>query len=231
MKEYTIRVSNDNKTERNYRIRVLNKVTIEMDNIPEIENDPNLCYQTTLVEYEHCIRRSDRLDNKVYILLTVCAFIFVMLTNGIGRIADIRFPHSLCEALIACAYSVLIIIASLCVVSLLKGLIALLASVNIKRFDSSEIMERDMVRADKTRVAKYIISLYEEARAINNKEIEKRYEALNKCIKTLICSVILLVFISILGNFIPTAKNEERKLVEFYIYEETGAEMIEIPPE
>ena len=45
--------------------------------------------ESSRLEYEHSFRRAERLDNKVYILLTVCGCIFVLLTTAINRVSEI----------------------------------------------------------------------------------------------------------------------------------------------
>ena len=58
--DYLIDVSEESTSERELTSKKLTPDT-----------DPNLCYQIASLEYEHCIKRSERLDNKIYILLTI----------------------------------------------------------------------------------------------------------------------------------------------------------------
>ncbi|MCD8074293.1 MAG: hypothetical protein LUF27_04525 [Lachnospiraceae bacterium] len=51
-----------------------------------------ISYEAVKLEYEHCIQRSEKLDNKIYIMLTVYAFIFTLLTSSINQIRDFVFP-------------------------------------------------------------------------------------------------------------------------------------------
>lgn len=70
------------------------RYTIQVDGnlyTVKIEEDPthketnetaeDIAYSALLSEYDHCVQRAEKLDNKVYILLTVCAFLFVLLTS------------------------------------------------------------------------------------------------------------------------------------------------------
>ena len=54
----------------------------------------DIAYSAFLSEYDHCVQRSEKLDNKVYILLTVCAFLFVLLTRVISAAGKFRFPEN-----------------------------------------------------------------------------------------------------------------------------------------
>ena len=68
---------------------------------PKNELSPNhtdfseeLSYESTKAEYDHCVQRSEKLDNKVYIILTVYAFLFVLLCDIIKKIAAFSFPKT-----------------------------------------------------------------------------------------------------------------------------------------
>lgn len=49
----------------------------------QAETAEDIAYSAFLSEYDHCVQRSEKLDNKVYILLTVCAFLFVLLIEKV----------------------------------------------------------------------------------------------------------------------------------------------------
>ena len=82
--EYTVNVD-----EKTYHI------TVEHNNNPSINHtdfSEELSYESTKAEYDHCVQRSEKLDNKVYILLTVYAFLFVLLCDIIKKISCFSFP-------------------------------------------------------------------------------------------------------------------------------------------
>ena len=77
--EYTVNVD-----ERTYHI------TVEHNNNPSQNHtdfSEELSYEATKAEYDHCVQRSEKLDNKVYIILTVYAFLFVLLCDIIKKIS------------------------------------------------------------------------------------------------------------------------------------------------
>lgn len=186
---------------------------------PTVNPDPNLCYQIALAEYEHCIKRSERLDNKIYILLTVCAFIFVLLTGAIQKVSELRWPQSSIEWILLVLYFALTTAAIISVILLLFQLIGSLSTIKLKRFDSVEVMEKDMTHADSRQVSKYVIALYEEARNHNNVLIDKRYKTVNCCVKALIASVIILVLTSVIGAIMPAG---EERFFDHVFYVESG---------
>ena len=172
-------------------------------------NDPNLCYQIALAEYEHCIKRMERLDNKIYILLTACAFIFVALTNALSFIRNFKVATNCIEFTFIVTYVLFALFCSYKVVLLLTNLVRCLSTIPVNRFDSSEILQRSMVFADKKKVVEYVIAKYEEEAEINNKLIAARYKEVDKCVRALVFAVIFVVILTAIGNFIPQAKENE----------------------
>ena len=81
--EYSATVFNKhNHFKHDYTISVEPEAAVEKGNVilrpvsamnNAHDETTELCYQVALVEYEHCIKRMERLDNKIYIVLTVCA--------------------------------------------------------------------------------------------------------------------------------------------------------------
>ena len=98
--EYTVNVD-----EKTYHI------TVEHNNNPSINHtdfSEELSYEATKAEYDHCVQRSEKLDNKVYIILTVYAFLFVLLCDIIKKISDFSFPKSNIQLALLIIYSILL---------------------------------------------------------------------------------------------------------------------------
>lgn len=220
--QYQVEVyDKDTDEEKSYLFNLIKKEqkkpnnTIRVDkpykcNKKNIDNDPNLCYQIALAEYEHSIRRLERLDNKIYILLTVCAFTIALLSSNISLISNLRLPQQISETILLIAYITFNIMAVIAVIFLLISLIKSLSSVHVKRFDSTEILERDMNHADKSQVSKYVVALYEKARSHNNELIDDRYKSVNRCVKALIFSIVLLLVTSLIGAILPQKDEKEQ---------------------
>ena len=217
MAKYSAIVFKENEKDTDYIVSV---DCVENTSATEKKDgDPMICFQAALTEYEFSIKRSEKLDNKIYILLTVCAFLFVALTTSIERISDIRFPQTCVEYGVIGAFIFLVIVTAICVALLLKDLISSLSSFDLIRFNSSEIVVRDMTRFDEKRVAKYIIAMYIEATEKNDVMIEERYKKLDCSIKKLVASIMLLLLLSLLGNILPIAKDNEYRLCDFYSFD------------
>ena len=41
------------------------------------ESSADICFEAIKAEYDYCVTRAEKLENKVYILLAACAFVFI----------------------------------------------------------------------------------------------------------------------------------------------------------
>lgn len=144
-------------------------------------------------EYNHCFERSAKLDNKVYILLTVCAFLFVMLSEAIKKLSEFTIPTTRCQLFIGGGYIALLTLNVTAFIIMLIKLIKLLRGIELTRFDSYEILNKDMIRAEKKQTVHYVCMVYEKCRDYNNRLIETQYKQFNKCVKLMVVNVILLL--------------------------------------
>lgn len=178
----------------------------------DIGQNPEAVIEIARSEYEHCIKRMNRLDNKIYILLTVCAFVFIMLTGVIGDIGSIRLPKGLFDSVLLIVYLTLVVVTIIRVIILLKGLINALSTIKLQRFDSADILDYDMVHADISQVAGYVVAIYESSRKINNERIDNKYDTLQKSVDRLVKVSILVIVLALLGAFIPRASMVDKPL-------------------
>lgn len=144
-------------------------------------------------EYNHCFERSAKLDNKVRILLTVCAFLFVMLSEAGKKLSELIISTTRCQLLIGGGYIVLLTLDVTVFIAMFVKLMRLLQGIELMRFDSYEILNRDMVNADKKQTIRYVCMMYEKCRSYNNQVIELQYKQFNKCTKLMVVTVILLL--------------------------------------
>ena len=56
-------------------------------------------FEAIKAEYDYCVTRAEKLENKVYILLAACAFVFVLLTTQIEKAGKLGVPQSGSELL------------------------------------------------------------------------------------------------------------------------------------
>ena len=102
-KEYVIKI---NKLNCDTSPEKLKTITIE-------EDSSEICLDAVLEEYQHSIHRSEKLDNKVYILSTICGFIFVFITDIIPNLGTFQIPKDIVQTRLVLSYFALTILMSL----------------------------------------------------------------------------------------------------------------------
>ncbi|SDO76422.1 hypothetical protein [Selenomonas ruminantium] len=216
--KYFVNVSDENNVSKDY-IMSINKTENTAANKPiyNCQNNPQTVLEISKTEYEHCIKRLDRLDNKVYIMLTVCAFIFVMLTGALSNIEKIKMPNMLYEWIMLVIYGFAISYACYRTISLIFKLIKVLSSIKMNRLDSADIVEYNMVLAHQNQVVRYITGIYERATFKNNQLIDKKYNELDECVKLIKRTIVALLVVTIIGVFEPKATADTKKLSEIVI--------------
>ena len=168
----------------------------------ELTEKIQIAVDSSRLEYEHSFRRAERLDNKVYILLTVCGIIFVLLIGAINKISEIDIWAI--QNRIVAAYDILLLLSIIGTVILLMILICSLSGKDFKRYDTSRILENNLIqKVNRKTMARYTIMKYEIARDHNNRIISKQYKLVNLAVKLLIIIVIMLMALAILGNIVP----------------------------
>lgn len=70
-----------------------------MQDAENTESSADICFEAIKAEYDYCVTRAEKLENKVYILLAACAFVFVLLTTQIEKAGEIGLPKSGLELL------------------------------------------------------------------------------------------------------------------------------------
>lgn len=161
-----------------------------------------LSYESTKAEYDHCVQRSEKLDNKVYILLTVYAFLFVLLCDILKKITEFSFPKSYIQFTLIIVYSVLLGFDIGLYVFVLIRLTHLLKGVSIERFKPQIVLEKDMINADSKAVARYVCSCYNKCIDTNNNMLEKRFKKFNVCVNCMIPIAIISISLIFISNFI-----------------------------
>ena len=75
------------------------------------ESSASICFEAIKAEYDYCVTRAEKLENKVYILLAACAFIFVLLTTQIEKAGNVNLPQTKPELYGIIVYAILLVIA------------------------------------------------------------------------------------------------------------------------
>ena len=75
------------------------------------ESSASICFEAIKAEYDYCVTRAEKLENKVYILQAACAFIFVLLTTQIEKAGNVNLPQTKPELCGIIFYAILLVIA------------------------------------------------------------------------------------------------------------------------
>ena len=158
----------------------------EQENKPE-DLSINLSVEAVKTEYDSLRTRAARLDNKIYILLTVCAFLF---TSFQSIFANFNHKSMPCTSFEVFFLSVSGLIAVLFAV-LLVFLLGLLSSTKYNWLDPHEIT-KGVFMLKKETVADGICGLYKKSWDYNRKILDTRNSKLNICVVLAACVIILL---------------------------------------
>ena len=160
----------------------------------------DICMEIARLEYEYSFRRAEKYDNKVYVLLTVCGFILVMLTGAAGNIGEIDILSPFKSGWIM-AYDVLLALCVIGVIVVMVSLIYGMKGLNLRGCDSSALIRQSMTSKTPKFIAMFTIIQYEEEKEYNNAQIARRYKSLDRTVKMLCIVVVLLVAITIVSRF------------------------------
>ena len=86
MNRYNVKVN-----DQIYQVEVAD---VEANTTNNEESSASICFEAIKAEYDYCVTRAEKLENKVYILLAACAFIFVLLTTQIEKAGNVNLPQT-----------------------------------------------------------------------------------------------------------------------------------------
>ena len=161
-----------------------------------------LLFDAVKTEYEHSIKRSEKLDNKVYILLTVCAFEFVMLSDVIKHINNVSFPQNSKDLLLIIIFSILLLSCIVLFIAMLISLANLLKPMYLRRLESKIVLNEDLVIMPSNKAFRTICILYEQCVENNDRLLEKRFTKFRKCVNMMIFVICDLIALAVLCQFV-----------------------------
>lgn len=180
----------------------LEKDTAVTQDAENIESSADICFEAIKAEYDYCVTRAEKLENKVYILLAACAFVFVLLTTQIEKAGKMRLPQSSLELLGIIIYAVLLVGAVISNVGVLVMAVGLLKSVRFERLDSGLLLTLGVLDEKDTTAVRFIGRLYVQHTATNNTVLEKGYTRFNKCVDSFCISIVVLIVLAMVGIFL-----------------------------
>ena len=122
------------------------------------------------IEYQNLFDRSNKLDNKAYITVTFCGFMFVFITSLFGSIPQIRFEGVPVHDFLTVLYIVVCSAVAITYVWNLIYFMRLLAPEGIIRLDPDKIAAAQLDSCSAHEAERRLIALY---RGIINEDLEK----------------------------------------------------------
>lgn len=154
------------------------------------------CYNIVKEEYVHTFTRSDKLDNKVYIALTFCAFIFLSVLDLMECITEFEYPSDVQRLTMIVLYLILCTFTIGLFLFTLVKLANLLKPMRVRRIDPTFYTQNELQLEDAFTVYTFTFKKYQESIAESNSELEERFKKYNKCISNLVWIVICLFVLS-----------------------------------
>lgn len=122
------------------------------------------------IEYQNLFDRSNKLDNKAYITVTFCGFMFVFITSLFGSIPQIRLEGVPVHDFLTVLYIIVCVAVAITYVWNLIYFMRLLAPEGIIRLDPDKIAAAKLDSCSAHEAERRLIALY---RDIINEDLEK----------------------------------------------------------
>lgn len=168
-----------------------------------IEEDASeVCLNAIMEEYQHVVRRSEKLDNKVYILSTICGFIFAFITGIISNLSDFQMPKNRVQTNLVIIYIILVALMSLFYLYTIYKLGILLTARAIQRLTPDYLLLHKIYDIKEKYARIFIASQYVKAINDSNKILEKCFKEFNGCIYRTAFILILAFILHFLNLFI-----------------------------
>ena len=187
--------------EISYKVELV-KDDMDNNNIEDQESSVDICYDIIKSEYDYCVTRAEKLENKVYILLAACTFIFALLTAQIDKIGKVKFPSDCMELCVVIIYVITLIIAISSNVCMIILSVNLLKGIKFERIDEAILLTQGLLDESGTTVVKFIGRIYVQNTKRNNAILEKKYSQFNKCVVLFCIGTIAGVVLALLSSII-----------------------------
>lgn len=144
-----------------------------------------------MAEYENQFDRSNKLDNKVYITITFCGFLFVFIIGLFNGISQLVKPQNALQLFVSGLYILSCVAVMGAYVYVLVFFMRLLQPEQIARMDP-EIMQKEHLEEMEEEAARLrLIALYRETVNGNLVKLHRRCDEFVKGLKFIVPTVLL----------------------------------------
>jgi len=164
-------------------------------NVCANDNAAEVCYNIVNQEYLHTFNRSDKLDNKVYI---VCAIIFIFVMGLFNAIITFKHPADIYQFELIYIYIVGTIVITVMFLYTLVRLATLLKANTIKTISANYIIDKNLQKQTSHTVYTFEAVQCVESIKENNIQLEKRFKQYNNIITNIVWIVIIAFILNMM---------------------------------
>lgn len=170
-------------------------VKIERADSEPIKSDASTeCFQITLEEYKHVTERSNKYDNKIYIMITFCSIFFAFIMTLLDKITNLTFPGTTKQGILFILCILVFTIICICYIICMILLVLGLHPIKMQRFNPQILIDKSLWNQKPCCAKMLAVKQYTEFILKNNKLLEKAYKKLY-IITGLMAIVVCLSFI------------------------------------
>lgn len=147
--------------------------------------------ESLIIEYQNQFDRSNKLDNKVYIAITFCGFIFVFITGLFSGISTLRRPQNGLELIFTVLYLLTCIAVMISYIYVLIFFMRLLQPEQIIRMDPEKLEGKELEKMDDEESCICLIQLYRATINENLVKLKRRCDEFTKGLRFIVPTVLL----------------------------------------
>jgi len=144
-----------------------------------------------IIEYQNQFDRSNKLDNKVYIAITFCGFLFVFIIGLFNGISQLQRPVGAAQTVLSALYILTCIAAMVSYVYVLVFFMRLLQPEQISRMDPELMMKEHLSELDEKAACLKLIDLYRQTINGNLAKLKHRCDEFVKGLRFIVPTVLL----------------------------------------
>lgn len=163
-----------------------------MDSHPKVDSaSQTLALNSLILEYKNSFDRSNKLDNKVYIVITFCGFLFVFITNLFSGLTGLTSPVGPVSTFLTILYIIGCLAVMLAYIGVLVFFLALLRPEKIHRMDPKYLQTEILVTLPEEKTKERLLELYRQTVDENLIRLHNRCDRFTRGLRYVVVTVIL----------------------------------------
>lgn len=159
---------------------------------PKVDSaSQTLALNSLILEYKNSFDRSNKLDNKVYIVITFCGFLFVFITNLFSGLTGLTSPVGPASTFLTILYIIGCLAVMLAYIGVLVFFLALLRPEKIHRMDPKYLQTEILVTLPEEKTKERLLELYRQTVDENLIRLHNRCDRFTRGLRYVVVTVIL----------------------------------------